>query len=201
MPDPKTKAAQVAEEEATQALEVRKFASELVLRSSNDYEFAVDVLKQVKARHAEIEAKRKAISSGLYRSMREVNDLFNTPLSMLKDTEKSMKRQMLKFKEEKETHRHELLDQVETAVAHEDHEKVQELIAEAEDAIVPIVSGVSYKESWTGEITDVSLLPPEYLKPDLDKLLKLTKKLKADPEIPGWKAVKQTDMAVGKSRE
>lgn len=52
---------------------------------------------------------------------------------------------------------------------------------------VPPIEGISFSDSWDGEIVDESLLPREYLKPDLDKLRGVTKALKGETSISGWK--------------
>jgi galactokinase len=51
---------------------------------------------------------------------------------------------------------------------------------------VPKVDGISSTETWAGEVVDASLIPREYLTPDLDKLRNVTKALKGELSIPGW---------------
>ncbi len=53
---------------------------------------------------------------------------------------------------------------------------------------LPKVEGITVSETWSGDVIDASLLPPEYLMPDLDKLKGVTKSLKEATNIPGWKA-------------
>lgn len=51
----------------------------------------------------------------------------------------------------------------------------------------PKIDGVSYAETWDGEVVNAELIPREYLIPDLKKLKELTKVLKEATVIPGWK--------------
>lgn len=52
----------------------------------------------------------------------------------------------------------------------------------------PKIEGITYSETWDGEVIDPALLPREYLVPDMKKLKELTKVLKEAMCIPGWKA-------------
>jgi hypothetical protein len=53
---------------------------------------------------------------------------------------------------------------------------------------LPKIEGVTFSETWTGDVVDESLIPREYLTPDLDKLKAVTKTLKEATSIPGWQA-------------
>jgi len=50
------------------------------------------------------------------------------------------------------------------------------------------VEGTSAQEIWKGEVVDASLIPRDYLTPDLVKLNQVTKMLKGETRIPGWRA-------------
>lgn len=52
----------------------------------------------------------------------------------------------------------------------------------------PKIEGISFSDTWDGEVTDAALIPREYLVPDVKKLKDLTKVLKEAINIPGWKA-------------
>lgn len=51
----------------------------------------------------------------------------------------------------------------------------------------PKIDGIILGETWDGEVVDASLIPYEYLMPDLKKLKDLTKVLKEAMAVPGWK--------------
>ena len=61
---------------------------------------------------------------------------------------------------------------------------------------LPKIDGISVSETWAGEVVDASLIPREYLTPDLDKLKGVTKSLKEATAIPGWKAKPVRTLAV-----
>ena len=63
--------------------------------------------------------------------------------------------------------------------------KVAEVAAPAPAAKV---GGTSPQEIWKGEVVDASLIPRDYLTPDLVKLNQATKMLKGETRIPGWRA-------------
>lgn len=52
---------------------------------------------------------------------------------------------------------------------------------------LPAIDDVSFGETWTGEVVDESLIPRQYLVPDLSRLLAVTRSLKQATQIPGWR--------------
>ena len=61
---------------------------------------------------------------------------------------------------------------------------------------LPQIEGVIFTERWSGDVTDASLLPREYLIPDIKKLEGITDVLKQETVIPGWKPRKVTGVTV-----
>lgn len=51
----------------------------------------------------------------------------------------------------------------------------------------PKVEGVSFPERWTGDVVDETMIPREFMTPDLEKLKKRTQECKAETRIPGWR--------------
>jgi len=49
------------------------------------------------------------------------------------------------------------------------------------------IDGISYITEWTGEVTMPGLIPREYLMPDEKKLKTVTRSLKGETNIPGWR--------------
>lgn len=54
-------------------------------------------------------------------------------------------------------------------------------------AAVPAIEGIAFAETWDGEVVDADAIPREYMIPDVTKLKALTKVLKQETSIPGWK--------------
>jgi len=60
------------------------------------------------------------------------------------------------------------------------------VVAAPEPPKVAAVAGSVMKENWKGHVIDESVLPREFMTPDLVKLNKVTKAMKGDTKIPGW---------------
>jgi hypothetical protein len=61
---------------------------------------------------------------------------------------------------------------------------------------VPKIDGVVISETWSGEVTDASALPREYLVPDTARLLAITKALKEATDIAGWRTKKIRSVSI-----
>jgi hypothetical protein len=61
---------------------------------------------------------------------------------------------------------------------------------------LPKIDGISFTETWIGEVTDPDAIPREYLAPDTTRLLAVTKALKDACQIPGWKTKKVRTVSV-----
>lgn len=67
-------------------------------------------------------------------------------------------------------------------------EAMEKIIAKAPaPTVLPKAAGVITVEEWSGTVINAAILPREYLIPDYDKLIAITKTLKNDTAIPGWK--------------
>ncbi len=60
------------------------------------------------------------------------------------------------------------------------------------------ISGISYKEDWTAEVTDKKLVPLEYLEPNMKALEAIAKATKGAIQIPGVKFIKGKIVAASK---
>jgi hypothetical protein len=105
--------------EGTQAildLAIPKEAQELVSQVENDlvvaqrfsivsnenYVEVGDVLKRVKGRYQEIEAKRKEMTAPLDETKKRIMDFFRQPLDRLANAERAIKAEMVRFTQEQE---------------------------------------------------------------------------------------------------
>ena len=67
-------------------------------------------------------------------------------------------------------------------------EAAEKIIAKApEMTSIPRATGVITVEEWGGEVINAAILPREYLVPDYAKLIAITKTLKSETKMPGWK--------------
>ena len=194
-----------------------KNSVEIVVHTQEENEGASKVLKQVKDRHRELEAKRKSITSPLDQAKREVQELFKKPLGMLLEAEKSIKSAMLSFvreQEEKTRKRQRQLQEEAEKRAEEERKRLEKRILNAEAkgkeekaevlqrqkekirAVAPIlaqpkveVEGISYREQWRAEVINIDILPREYMVANQQMLDGIAQTTKGGLEIPGVKFV------------
>lgn len=141
---------------------------------------AGDDLKAIKTLAKQIEAKRTAITGPLNKALREVNALFKPAKGWLKEAERLLKDELLRFQAEQdriareaqakadaeaEKERKKLERAAKLAETMRKPAKADELREEAETRIAPVVtsaapkiSGVAHRETWKAEVTDKTAL-------------------------------------------
>ena len=205
-----TEVAVRAQQEAPAML---KQAEAIVILNQSQYEGANNVLKTVKDKGRELDAKRKEITKPLDQAKRVVMDLFREPLEILTTAEKIIKRAMisyadeqdrlrreeqrkleLKAKAEEDRKRKDLEDRAKKWAAKGDKAKAEELQEQAEDVHVdaPVAApkiektaGVSFRESWSAKVVDEDKVPREYLSVNIQALNKVAQATKGAIKIPG----------------
>lgn len=168
---------------------------------------AVEDLKAVKRRMADLDKQRKAITKPLDDAKKGVMDLFRAPVEWLEQAESTLKRAIaayeheqrrLRLQAEAEARDLAMKEQARLAAearAAEAAGKTEEALEMREQAHVmpvamvaapaPKMAGVSMREDWDFEIIDASLLPREYLIADEKKIRGVVKALKEASNIPG----------------
>ncbi len=205
-----TEVAVRAQQEAPAML---KQAEAIVILNQSQYEGANNVLKTVKDKGRELDAKRKEITKPLDQAKRVVMDLFREPLEILTTAEKIIKRAMisyadeqdrlrreeqrkleLKAKAEEDRKRKDLEDRAKKWAAKGDKAKAEELQEQAEDVhvetqiVAPVTEqpkGVSFRESWSAKVVDENKVPREYLSVNIQALNKVAQATKGAIKIPG----------------
>lgn len=167
---------------------------DLTISTAADYESVVALTAEAKARSAKVDEVRRSITDPLNLALKRANGLFRPVLDAWAEIERVLKAKLVAFQAAQAAERDRLL-----AAAGESPGDADGLIAEAEAAIVPVVGGLSTRRAWTGEVSDASLIPREYLVPDVRALMAVTRAAKADPGIPGWRAWPETVAAVKKA--
>jgi uncharacterized protein YdiU (UPF0061 family) len=190
--------------------------AELTISNQAEYESASNILKEIKSRYKELDTQRKEITTPLDAAKKSIMDLFKSPLTLLEQAEKKVKNLMIGFtneqgrlaKEEQKrlqkiaddeaAHQKKLLDaKIARAKASGKEDKVEVLEMEKETIapiVAPVISpkintpaGVSYRDNWTAEITDVNLVPREYMTVNIQALNAVAKSTKGTLTIPGVK--------------
>ncbi len=177
------------------------FVSKLVLQKQADLVFAVRAAAEIKTEFAEVDEKRKEFVDPLKeivkttdKVIKKIDAFFKPALEGLATCEKLIKKKISAYADDQQQQRDDLLREVESAQTAAER---SDLIAKAELHIVEKVSGLQFRSGWEGEVVDASLLPREYLVPDLKTLKALTKAKGGNPNIPGWKAwPKSSDIAI-----
>lgn len=163
---------------------------------NDNYVQAGEILKMVKGRYQQIEAKRKEMTNPLDEAKKRIMDFFRQPLERLSETERNIKAGMVRFTQEQERlrkieqdrlqaiareeqrQRDELLEKQIAEAQERGDEKIAEVLLEsASQATIPIVpsekpqvEGIKTITRWKYRIIDEALIPREYLIPN-EKLL------------------------------
>lgn len=206
----------VEEQKKTNDVPVLCQKAELTISNQSDYEAASAVLSEVKSRYKELDAQRKEITKPIDAAKKAVMDLFKTPLELLEKAESKIKGLMIGYTNEQERKAREeqaRLQRLADAEAAKQKKILEEKIARAEasgktekaeelqmqkETITPIVApiiapqietpkGVSYRDQWSAEVTDINLVPREYLIANMPALNKMAQATKGTLSIPGVK--------------
>ena len=206
----------VEEQKKTNDVPVLCQKAELTISNQSDYEAASAVLSEVKSRYKELDAQRKEITKPIDAAKKAVMDLFKTPLELLEKAESKIKGLMIGYTNEQERKAREeqaRLQRLADAEAAKQKKILEEKIARAEasgktekaeelqmqkETIIPIVApiiapqietpkGVSYRDQWSAEVTDINLVPREYLIANMPALNKMAQATKGTLSIPGVK--------------
>lgn len=190
--------------------------AELTITTTEGYEAAGAILKEIQDRYRELDKQRKAITGPIDQAKSAVMDLFRTPLTALENAGKKIKRLIKEYSDEQERKAEEererlrkiaekeaeaekkkLEARIERAKASGKEEKAEELEAQKESitpldvpvitSSVPKLKGVSSRENWTAEVIDFKALPDEYKLPNQSALNKVANATKGSIPIPGVK--------------
>ena len=187
------------------------------------YEGTARAIRDIKNKYNALDAMRKTITKPLDEAKKKVMELFNQPLDMLSQAEKILKQAMIAYAGEQEQKAkaeqkrlQELADKeaerqkkalearIATAEAKGNVDKVEELRLQQEQIVampVAVLSsietpkGASYREQWSAEVVDISLVPREYMVVNQQALDKIAMATKGTIQIPGVKFVSKTIMS------
>jgi len=179
-----------------------------VITTEGDFQVCGENLKKINGCIAMLEAKRISITRPLDQAKKVVMELFNIPIAKLETARGLYKRiiggYLAKVEEEqrKQAEAIRKQQQIEAAKLEAQAEKLEvkgkveqadalREQAEIKKTLVPVmpeapkVKGITVTERWTFEIVDESLIPREYLIPDLVRLGKVARAEQGKRIIPG----------------
>jgi hypothetical protein len=204
-----------------------------VITTSEDFTLAAENLRGFKAQEKELVTKERGLLDPINLAHKGIKDLFKPPLVFLKKAEVKIKESMVVYDRKVETARKleekRLQDiaekeekrllkltekKIERAEASGKTERVEELKEEIETAPqaiaptlavkAPAASGISYKTTWSGEVTDKMALikavaagkaPETLLDVNTKTLNQMARSMKEFLRYPGVKAVSKKDIA------
>lgn len=211
-----------------QAADMLASAETFKIHTAADYETAAATLQAVKGRQKELKALRETITKPMLTALEAARALFRKPESTLESAEQLLKAAMSDYDEAQERLRREqqrkldeaadkerrrLEHRAERAAAKGDHDKAAELREQAALTVAPIaqherpsVAGITRRESWHAEVTDLRALvrgvaegevPLAAIDPNLRFLNGQARALRSELRYPGVRAVPEKTIASG----
>lgn len=163
-----------------QAIAVLDAVAGLQITTDEEYESAVDILKEVKRAANDLEAARTAITKPMNDAVKAVNAQFTEPSSRLEIAERRLKQMTAKYVADKRAEQQRMIAEAALAAAAarasqpdaatDVAKAVEQAVTLAAAAAAPVVSGVSFSERWDWSVSDLSLIPREYLRVDDTKI-------------------------------
>ncbi len=165
------------------------------ITSQEDTKVFSGLLQDVKGRWKDIEAKRKSLTDPLNTVLKRINEMFSPPLTALKSAEVAIKSKLAAAEAEARQRAQQALLAASEAAASADAEAVTEAIEAHDTAVqIPQAEGLQYRQLWTFEIENESLIPREFLIPDVRALKALATAQKERASVPGVKFISQTSV-------
>lgn len=148
------------------------------IKDSQDYLYASEDLKKVKAFADKLDTERKKATKPLDEAKKVIMDWFRKPLTYLTEVEANIKKGMITYQQAQE------------AIRKEQEAKLQAEVKSGETLpVVPStvdkVEGISIKQIWKYRVSDANAIPKEYLIPDDKKLGMLARDTKGALKIAG----------------
>lgn len=139
--------------------------SNWAIESDDDNNFAAEMLRDVKARNALLETKRKTITTPLNEALKAVNELFRAPRQLLERAEALLKGKIAAYLAM-------CAERNNAALLAAGNAETAEQAMEALTAVLPAEApkGVTVRYRWWAVVTDASLVPAEYCSPDQVKI-------------------------------
>lgn len=180
-----------------QANESLQAMAEIRIDSQDTYKLVVQVVSEIKEASATAEATRDFFVKPLEGIVKTYKSYFKPGIDALAEAERLGKRALEAFIVKSAQLRDRMIN--DSARAPDEDVREAMLIA-ADEHRVDELPGVQVRTLWNGRVTDVKLIPREYMIPDIATLMALTRARKGDPEIPGWEATPNASVAITTSK-
>jgi len=134
--------------------------------SDEDSTFAADMIREVKAKHRELDERRKEVTGPLNATVKTINGWFKPALDALESAERKLKGKVAEFVQERERQTRAAL--AAAAAAATAQEATAALVAAPQAAALP--SGMSMRMVWKYRFTDLERVPRHLCKPDPERI-------------------------------
>ena len=204
----KTKEFIEAQKEAAEACQLALTTvdgvDKVTLSSYQEVENTLPIIAELRTKREHIDGIRKRWTGGLKAVIDDINSEFKPGIEAYKAAEDHLKNCVATFTQSQLDHRDELLSSVQAAPP----EERGAIITSTEELVPPKLPGLSLRETWKGKVTDTDVLLAWILKNKRYDLLNIdekvlgaiTKTAKADPNIPGWTAWRESTAVVTPSK-
>lgn len=166
------------------------------IATDEDSAFAADMIREVKAKHKELDERRKEVTGPLNTTIRTINSWFKPALDALESAEKKLKSKVALYMQDCEARAREAI--AAAAAAENAQEATLALAAAPPPAAMP--QGVSMRKVWKYRIVDESAVPARFCSPDPAKIdAELRGRVRDEgtaPEIPGVEFYQESSMTV-----
>jgi len=153
---------------------------EFQIETAEEAQFGESELARVRDAWKAWETERTSVTQPMNKALKGINSWFKPTQSALKALEGSWTRSLNDYRLRVAEEQKRLLEAAQEA---EKPEEIREALIQASE-IVPD-TGAGYIDNWQFEIVDPSVLPREYLCPDVGKIGSIVKTLGEGCQIPG----------------
>jgi cell division septation protein DedD len=153
---------------------------DLPITNDEEKEFAAEGLRLVKEEYRMVEAQRKKLTEPLNGVVKEINDMLRPDREACLEAERAVKQKIAGYLEQKQLDNERALQAAASAAT-----PAQAQTALATVSQVEAPRGVSVRYMWVATVTDASLIPREYLMPDMPRILDAVRASDGKVEIPG----------------
>lgn len=201
---PATSAPEIDEEaKAAQAdaIAIAHEASEFVIETQEDVDFAAECLVEIKGKAKDLESREKAITKPLNDALKATRDLFRPAREALDRAENTLKGAIKAFHVQTEERNRAAMQAASEAYRDGDEETAR--LALANVATLEGVAGVKASQVWAFEVLDPEAVPRAFLVVDDRKVREYMRevvKAGAVPELPGVRFYQDTRIAASASR-
>lgn len=188
----------LAERETAEAEAVLEQLEGYTIDTQEDLDFAAEVIAEVKGKWKALDEAEKAITKPMNAALKAARDLFRKPKGFYAQIEKTLKDSVKTWHlEEEARHKQAMLDAAEAHEAGDEQGRQQAL---ARVGTVAQVDGLRAYTKYQAVIEDESLIPREYLMPNMKLIKEAGSHARSEEQLPKIPGIKWVPDAVVSSR-